>query len=198
MPVPPPEATLASLEGLYVSSGFSIGPVVEAILQCPEFLDGPELVTPPVVFNAGLLRAVGRYIDSTAWAWLSAAAGQQLFYPPNVSGWDFTRWLDTSTAKARWEMATFVTSDNYPNPWPGEGEAPLQRNRDPGGRRWRARWPTGASPRSPKNRSSASANSPRGCLEGVADAEWQQSPYRAIRQNALRMLIATSPDMQVS
>ena len=29
-------------------------------------------------------------------------------------------------------------------------------------------------------------------------AEWQQSPYRAIRQNALRMLIATSPDMQVS
>ena len=29
-------------------------------------------------------------------------------------------------------------------------------------------------------------------------AKWQQSPYRAMRQNALRMLIATSPDMQVS
>ena len=29
-------------------------------------------------------------------------------------------------------------------------------------------------------------------------AEWEQSPYRAMRQNALRMLIATSPDMQVS
>ena len=73
-------------------------------------------------YNAGLLRAVGRYIDTTAWTWLSSAAGQQLFYPPNVSGWDFTRWLDTSTAKARWEMATFVTANNYPNPWPGEGE----------------------------------------------------------------------------
>ena len=122
VPAPPPEATLASLEGVYVSSGYSIRAVVEAILQSPEFLDGPELVTPPVVYNAGLLRAVGRYIDTTAWTWLSAAAGQQLFYPPNVSGWDFTRWLDTSTAKARWEMATYVTSNNYPNPWPGEGE----------------------------------------------------------------------------
>ena len=25
------------------------------------------------------------------------SAGQRLFYPPNVSGWDDTRWLDTST-----------------------------------------------------------------------------------------------------
>ncbi len=38
----------------------------------------------------------------------------------------------------------------------------------------------------------------RSSIEGVATAHWQQSPYRAIRQNALRMLIATSPDMQVS
>ena len=29
-------------------------------------------------------------------------------------------------------------------------------------------------------------------------AEWELSPFRAMRQNALRMLIATSPDMQVS
>ena len=28
--------------------------------QHPDFLDGPELVTPPVVYNAGLLRAIGR------------------------------------------------------------------------------------------------------------------------------------------
>ncbi len=27
---------------------------------------------------------------------------------------------------------------------------------------------------------------------------WERKPYRALRQNALRMLIATSPDMQVS
>ena len=27
-------------------------------------------------------------------------AGQQLFYPPNVSGWNDDRWLDTSTFRA--------------------------------------------------------------------------------------------------
>ena len=35
-------------------------------------------------------------------------------------------------------------------------------------------------------------------LAGLITAKWQRSPYRALRQNALRMLIATSPDMQVS
>ena len=29
-------------------------------------------------------------------------------------------------------------------------------------------------------------------------ASWQKSPYKAMRQNALRMLIAITPDMQVS
>ena len=100
IPTAPDEQTLAALEGLYISSSYNIRAVVEAILQHPYFYAGPELVTPPVVYNAGLLRAIGRYVDTTAWTWLSAAAGQQLFYPPNVSGWDFTRWLDTSTAKA--------------------------------------------------------------------------------------------------
>ncbi|HXC46223.1 MAG TPA: DUF1800 domain-containing protein, partial [Solirubrobacteraceae bacterium] len=110
IPSPPDEATLASLQGLYIGSNYSIQAVLEAILQHPDFYDGPELVTPPVVYNAALLRSIGRPIDTTAWTWLSANAGQQLFYPPNVSGWDFTRWLDTSTAKARWEMASYVTA----------------------------------------------------------------------------------------
>jgi len=62
-----------------------------------------------------------------------AGAGQQLFYPPNVSGWDFTRWLDTSTAKARWEIASYVTAKAYPNPWPGSGEAKYSETEDPPG-----------------------------------------------------------------
>ena len=131
VPTPPSEATLASLQGVYLGSGHEIRPVVEAILQHPDFLEGPELVTPPVVYNAGLLRAIGRPIDTTAWAWLCAGAGQQLFYPPNVSGWDFTRWLDTSTAKARWEIASYVTAKTYPNPWPGAGEAKYSETEEP-------------------------------------------------------------------
>ncbi|HEY1457129.1 MAG TPA: DUF1800 domain-containing protein [Solirubrobacteraceae bacterium] len=197
IPTPPEEATLASLQGLYTSSGYSIAAVLEAILQHPDFHEGPELVTPPVVYNAGLLRAISRPIDTTAWAWLSASAGQQLFYTPNVSGWDFTRWLDTSTAKARWEMASYVTAKTYPNPWPGAGEPEYSATEEPSEALSSALayW---ANPLLSGESEQCIAEFADSCLTGLATAEWEQSPYRAIRQNALRMLIATAPDMQVS
>jgi hypothetical protein len=194
IPAPPDEPTLASLQGLYTSSGYSIRAVVEAILQHPAFYEGPELLTPPVVYNAGLLRAVGRPVDTTAWAWLGANAGQQLFYPPNVSGWDFSRWLDTSTIKARWEIANYVTANTYLDPW-GEGP-PYDPTEDPAAALAAAMAYWGQPQLSPESAQviAAFANS---CLPAEL-ADWEQSPYRAIRQNALRMLIATAPDMQVS
>jgi len=197
VPAPPSESTLASLQGLYAASDYSIRAVVEAILQHPDFLQGPELVTPPVVYNAGLLRAIGRPIDTTAWAWLCSGAGQQLFYPPNVSGWDFTRWLDTSTAKARWEIAAYVTSKTYANPWPGAGETRYSETEEPAAALTSA-YAYWANPMISAESEQCIASFAQSCLTGVATAKWEQSPYRAIRQNALRMLIATSPDMQVS
>jgi hypothetical protein len=194
---PPSEATLASLQGLYAGSGYEIRPVVEAILQHPDLLDGPELVTPPVVYNAGLLRAIGRPIDTTAWAWLCSGAGQQLFYPPNVSGWDFTRWLDTSTAKARWELASYVTAKTYADPWPSAGEASYSAGEEPAEALASAMayW---ANPGLSSESLASIASFAQSCLQGLITAKWQRSPYKAMRQNALRMLIATSPDMQVS
>jgi len=197
VPTPPSEATLASLQGLYLDSGYEIRPVVEAILQHPDLLEGPELVTPPVVYNAGLLRAIGRPIDTTAWSWLCAGAGQQLFYPPNVSGWDFTRWLDTSTAKARWELASYVTAKTYPNPWPGAGEAKYSASEEPAEALAAALTYWGNPGLSGESQASI-ASFAQSCLQGLITAGWQKSPYKAMRQNALRMLIATSPDMQVS
>jgi len=197
VPAPPDEATLASLQGLYIASGYSIRAVVEAILQHPEFLSGPELLTPPVVYNAGLLRGVGRPIDTTAWAWLSAGAGQQLFYPPNVSGWDFTHWLDTSTAKARWEMASYVTAKSYCNPWPGKGE-PQYSETEEAPEALESAYGYWGRPRLSAESQQSIATFAQSSLQGVVTAKWQRSPYRAMRQNALRMLIATSPDMQVS
>jgi hypothetical protein len=149
-----------------------------------------------VVYNAGLLRAVGRGIDTTAWAWLSGGAGQQLFYPPNVSGWDFTRWLDTSTAKARWELASYVTAKSYADPWPGEGETGYDPTENGAAAMFNARayW---ANPVLSAESEQCIENFAQDCLNGYT-AQWEQGPYRAIRQNALRMLIATSPDMQVS
>ena len=46
-------------------------PVVEAILRHPLFYHGPRMVKPPVVYIAGLLRALGRGIDTDAWVWLA-------------------------------------------------------------------------------------------------------------------------------
>ena len=196
IPTAPDEATLASLEGLYVGSEYSIRAVVEAILQHPDFYEGPELVTPPVVYNAGLLRAIGRYVDTTAWTWLSAAAGQQLFYPPNVSGWDFSRWLDTSTAKARWEIASYVTQKTYADPW-AEGGSAYEAGEDPATALARAMTYWADPPLSGESRQCIAAFAET-CLTGRVTAKWEEGPFRAIRQNALRMLIATSPDMQVS
>jgi uncharacterized protein DUF1800 len=65
-------------------------------------------VKSPVVYSAGLLRATGRGIDSTQWFRLSGLAGQRLFFPPNVAGWDETRWLDTATFRGRWNLASFA------------------------------------------------------------------------------------------
>ena len=195
VPSAPDPQTLASLEGVYLRSGYSVQAVVEAVLQHPDFYEGEELVTPPVVYNAGLLRAVGRYIDTTAWAWLGSQAGQQLFYPPNVSGWDYTRWLDTSTAKARWEIASYVTNKSYVNPWPEGGSHydPTEEATEAMANAM-AYWGDPQIGAEAQDRIGTFAYS---CLNGYT-AKWEQSPYRAIRQNALRMLIATSPDMQVS
>jgi hypothetical protein len=195
IPTPPDDATLASLQGVYVASGFAIAPVLETILLHPDFYGGPELVTPPVVFNAGLLRAIGRFIDTDDWAWIGQEAGQQLFYPPNVSGWDFDAWIDTSTLRGRWDMVNYALETTFINPWPTGGsdydptETPEQALSS-ASQFWGN--PTLSAPSAALIDAFAAA-----ALSG-ASADWEQSPYRAMRQNALRMLIAISPDMQVS
>jgi hypothetical protein len=192
IPTEPDQQTLASLEQLYISSQYSIRAVVETILQHPDFYEGPELVTPPIVYNAGLMRATGRYVDTTIWAPLGAVAGQQLFYPPNVSGWNFSSWLATSTVKARWEIANAVTANNYPNPWP-QGGCTYDPTEDPDTAVAKAMAYWG---------NPIITDESRECISDFAETcinkYKSNSIYRAIRQNALRMLIAASPDMQVS
>src|SRR5712691_8583920 len=75
------------------------------VLTHPALYTGPRMVKPPTVYAAGMLRTLGRGIDTAAWAKLSVLAGQRLFYPPNVAGWDETRWLDTATFRGRWYLA---------------------------------------------------------------------------------------------
>lgn len=188
VPSPPAAATQAALEQLYVDSGRSIGQVVEAILLHPDLYLGAPLVKPPAVYSAGLLRATGQTITSTAWTWLGTDAGQQLFYPPNVAGWNDKAWLDTSRLYGRWYIANEAlaadeqTSADYDAATETGGEAlatAVAHIGDP----------------------VLTAES-RAVLQAFADlpnpGDADQAGFLALRQNALRQLVATSPDFQVS
>ena len=117
VPRAPSASTRSSLIKTYRSNGYAIRPVLEAILMHPDLYLGPPMVKPPVVHLAGLLRALGRHIDDDSWIWLSEQAGQLLFWPPNVSGWDDSRWLDTSRMRARWLEVTYALDGRAFDAW---------------------------------------------------------------------------------
>ncbi len=93
---PIPADAQRALERTYVDSGFEIRPLMEAILRHPLFYEGPRMVLPAAVFCAGLMRALGQSVQSDSWGWIGTITGQFLFDPPNVAGWDYADWLDTS------------------------------------------------------------------------------------------------------
>ena len=190
VPVPPRPGTKRALQHLYVHSGYQVRPVVEAILRHPALYTGPRMVKPPAVSIAGLLRGLGRGVDTEAWTWLMSLAGQQLFYPPNVAGWDDTRWLDTATFRARWEIAGYairprVLKENAKHV-PHRADKLVERARALLGEPTLT-GPTEAALMRFAKRSLADA-----------DAEWKKRQYPPLIENALRQLLATAPDLQTS
>jgi uncharacterized protein (DUF1800 family) len=168
--------------------------VVEAILMHPDLHTGEEMVKPPVVFAAGLLRARGAGIYGDALLTLCELAGQRLFRPPNVSGWDHAAWLDTTTMRARWLMVHALLSNAWINSSSTAGAA------------------------YPANETAAQAvtsalgvwsNPPLTASSRAALEDWADrclpmtvttdaaARARAVRQNALRQLVGVSPDLQV-
>ena len=107
VPTPPSAATQAGLVALY-ANGYQIAPVVRAILRHSDLYEGARMVKQPVVYTAGLMRALGRAVDGNIWTNLDTQSGQRLFWPPDVSGWDMSRWLDTATFRARWFVAAYA------------------------------------------------------------------------------------------
>jgi uncharacterized protein (DUF1800 family) len=189
VPTPLDGATGKALRKLYVKGGYRVRPLVEAILKHPALYEGPRMVKPPVVYIAGLLRARGRGIDTDAWTWISDLAGQRLFDPPNVAGWDDSRWLDTSTLRGRWIAASRIAREDVLEtkyPYDVTENAPTAVDRA------LAYW--GNPLIGDATRAELEGFATR--VEGLIDRQWKQSQYRVLRQNALRMLVATSPDLQ--
>ena len=168
--------------------------MLELILNHPLLYDGPAMVKAPIVFAAGALRALGRPIDTAAWAWLCNQAGQYLFWPPNVSGWDESRWLDTGTWRGRWNIAGYAVQPQVIDPWGPTTNYDTTETA------------TTAVERALRfcGNPSITAETRQGLVDfatkalPVPIASWELGPLRAVRQNALRMLVLTCSDLQTS
>ena len=192
IPTPPDTATRDSLIGIYTSNSLQIRPVVEAILMHPDFYEGPPMVKPPVVQLVGMLRALGRYIDTDAWTWICYPTGQFLFHPPNVAGWDDTRWLDTSRMRARWNMVHYALRAVSVNAW--NGTYSTTETAEQATARAKSTW--GGISLLPEHDAELLAFART--AQSRATANWQQAPYRALRQNALLQLIGVSADVMLA
>jgi uncharacterized protein (DUF1800 family) len=191
IPTKPSGRTAKTLERMYVAGDYAVRPLVEAILRHPDLYRGPRMVKPPIVYIAGLLRGKGEGVDTESWVWLSDQAGQQLFHPPDVAGWVDDRWLDTSTWRGRWLAAANITQprallepDKDP-PVPNETAAMAV---DRALKFW-------GNPTISRMTRRALERYAQRCIDG-ANREWKKKYYPLWCQNGLRMMIATSPDLQ--
>jgi hypothetical protein len=193
IPTPPDAATQAALENLYRDSDYGIRPVVEAILMHPDFHEGGVMVKPPVVYAAGLLRLAGRGIDRGEWPHICEQSGQRLFYPPDVSGWNYAAWLDTSTWFGRFQLPeyAFNSADFTGSVYPWGGYSATE---DPDTAVAAALGFLDNPPISRESRDVLTAFA-TACLPAWM-TPLERSVWRAMRQNALRHLIATSAEFQ--
>jgi uncharacterized protein (DUF1800 family) len=193
VPIPPPKRDQRALERLYVESGFEIRPLVEAILQHPLLYKGPRMVSPPVVYFAGLMRASGQYVKTNDWSWIGNISGQRLFAPPNVAGWNYARWVDTATWMGRFTgLNTLLNGHELKD----SGDATYPTTEGPEEALQQALQFWGSPVLS--NTTTQSLLKFGRDVEGKATEQWQAVTYRILRQNGLRALIASSPDLQTS
>jgi Protein of unknown function (DUF1800) len=188
VPQPLSSARQEELISLYSGSGRQVRPVLEAILLSPELYESPPMVKPPVVQLAGMLRTLGRHVDTEAWTWLCEEAGQRLFLPPNVSGWDDNRWLDTSRLRARWTMVTYALEGISVDPWNDDYDA----EETPAAALARASASWGSPALREEHRAALLEFAER--AENTITVSWQRQPFKAMRQNGLLQLIGVSPD----
>lgn len=104
-----------------VASGYEIAPVLRALFRSRTFYR-PEVIhaqfKSPVEFVVGAVRHLG--IANPDWPRLSqltAAAGQRLFYPPTVKGWDGGKaWINAATVFSRANLAGALLSAKFGSP----------------------------------------------------------------------------------
>jgi uncharacterized protein (DUF1800 family) len=190
VPVPPNAATQRALEAAY-RQGHELKPVLEIVLRHPALYTGPRMTKPPIVHTAGLLRRIDAGVTTDAWAWIGSLSGQQLFYPPNVAGWDDTRWLDTATFRGRWIGVSQLLNERRLDPSKGKAPADAQTVLKRALAFWR-------DPPLSEGTHRALLQFAKSSLRDAGSQRWKQLQYPVLVENALRQLIAVSPDLQTS
>jgi uncharacterized protein (DUF1800 family) len=191
IPVAPDAKTQRALEAAYNGSGRQLKSVLDIVLKHPALHTGPRMTKPPVVHIAGLLRRLNAGVTTDAWAWIGGLSGQQLFYPPNVAGWDDSRWLDTATFRGRWIAVGEILGDRRLDP----GKAKEAIDAPTTLKRALAFW------NNPELTPATHRQLLRFTQRALHDAraeKWKQVQYPVLVENALRHLIAVSPDLQTA
>jgi uncharacterized protein (DUF1800 family) len=179
-------------ERLYASTAMQIRPVLEAMLMHPLIHAGPRMVKPPIVQIAGMLRGIGRYIDTDDWAWESSLVGQTPFYPPNVGGWEAARWLNTGTWLARFNLAAQMIDEKRSVKPHAAGKKVAVTPRALANQAL-AFW--GEPTVSPATRQALISYAKSAAVD-AAKAPWEREQYPALALSALRALVVASPDYQ--
>jgi uncharacterized protein (DUF1800 family) len=191
-PEPLSKKDTKAAEGLYLARGKQIRPVVEAMLMHPLIYRGPRMVKPPIVQIAGMLRGIGRYVDTDVWAWESNLAGQMPFYPPNVAGWEADRWLNTGTWLARFNLAAQMIDDGR------VVKSSTTRKSIPSNphsivKQALAFW---GEPTVSRATHAALLAYAKAAAVNAATADWERQQFPQLALNALRALVVATPDYQ--
>jgi uncharacterized protein (DUF1800 family) len=191
-PRPCPPALLRSLARTYRRAGTDVRPVLREILTHKLFhaaLAEPDMVKPPFVYVAGMLRMTGGRVDDDAWRWRLGQMGQVPFHPPNVSGWEGgTAWLSTSSIRARFDAATAVLHSTIEDGSISAKQTPAQALRS-------ALAATGHPRVGARTRRALQAYAVSS-VAGRTD-DWEVEHYFPERQRVLRHLLLAGPDAQV-
>ena len=156
--------------------------------SAPALSLGARMVTPPIVQSPAAPRD-GRFIDTDAWAWESAIAGQRPFYPPNVAGWEMNRWLNTGTWLARFNLSSQVIDEKRAlNP-----NSKLKVTSDPAKLVQQATEFWGSPTISPRTQGALQTYAKQAAVDAASE-KWEKEAFPVLTLNALRALVASTPD----
>ena len=117
----PPANVVNELANAFIAAGFEIKPLLRALFLRPEFYAADVktgLVRTPVEYVTSIMRSTNKtaqYVKTDQWM---ASLGQQLFSPPNVSGWKPNAyWISAASAGSRARfadaLATQLSNDKF-------------------------------------------------------------------------------------